>query len=192
MNTATSRAVRFRHRRGPRGSRLLVAAPLVGLAAAMMVRSTGVRGFEAELCAWVLHAVSGTTTMAMPKYRQFLWNIGTPHPYGIWITADCSSAFSVGPLLVLAAASVCSQRFASSRVLMATVVAAAVLFTVNVLRIVGIALATSAWGQQTGYGWTHTVAGSLVTILGAMTALALFAWILFGGRPRLEQAAIPA
>ena len=181
-------------RRLGRVDRLLLAwgRPAVGLAlvgiAALLFIHNPLRDKEAQAVALVTSLA--TDTKAIAVNQAFAWGLDpdtTSH--ALRITTECTSAFLLGPLLLVGAlVAAAGRRFRLRRVLAATAICAAVAFGFNLLRLTMIAWATNNWGEQTGYEWSHVVAGSIVTIIGATTALAIFLIIVLSGGKRRRAA----
>ncbi len=73
------------------------------------------------------------------------------------------------PLALLGGAMALTRRLDVGRVLVGTALAIVVVFAVNLLRIVIIAVATSTYGFD-GYEVSHRIIGSAVTVVGACVA----------------------
>jgi exosortase/archaeosortase family protein len=165
--------------------RLVAGLALVGIVALLLVNNAQLRTKEAQAVAVTTSLATGTKAIAVNQ--SFAWGLDpdtTAH--ALRVTNECTSAFLLVPLLVVGAvvAAAGGRRFRLRRVLAATAICAAVAFGINVLRLTMIAWATNEWGEKTGYEWSHVVAGSVVTIIGATTAVAIFFVILISGSKR--------
>lgn len=151
----------------------------LGLAAGgvlLMLNHELLRQYETALASTLAGAVTPGESYAAPAAYSFFWSANTPEMHGLRVTAECTAAFLLGPLFIVAGFILASGRFSVVRALTATGIAGAVLLFANQGRLVLIAWATAKWGVEEGYQWSHTVGGSLV--VGAGVALALIAFLL--------------
>ena len=163
--------------------RLAAGLALIGVAALLLVRNPQLRTREAQAVAWATSLATGTKAIAVNQTLAWGLNPGAT-AHALRVTYECTSAFLLGPLLLGGAlvAAVSGRRFRLRRILTATAIGAAVAFGINVARLTMIAWAIDRWGES-GYEWSHVVAGSVVTIIGATTAVAIFLVIVMrGGR----------
>lgn len=165
--------------------RLVAGLALVGIVAVLLINNALMRAKEAQAVAVTTSLATGTKAIAVNQ--SFAWGLDpdtTAH--ALRVTNECTSAFLLVPLLLVGAvvAAAGGRRFRLRRVLTATAICAAVAFGINVLRLTMIAWATNKWGEKAGYEWSHVVAGSVVTIIGATTAVAIFLVILMNGSKR--------
>ncbi len=159
---------------GPLVWRVAVAVGLVAIAVSVMVANSGFRDLEAEGASVITRWLTSTDTVYWQGHQVFMWSVGTSAARGLFITPDCSAAFVIGPLLCIAALVCVGKRLPPDRVLFATALAAAAVTAVNIGRVSMIAWATHLWGQQSGFWWSHIVAGSILTLAGGVLGL----WIL--------------
>jgi exosortase/archaeosortase family protein len=110
---------------------------------------------------------------------------GIAHMLGLQVTLGCSSALLLMPVLLVTGLLLCVGQTPATRILLAALLAAGIVVCVNVLRLVLIALLVDWWGAATGFGWGHTLFGSVLTLAGMSAALAAFVLVLSrGGRVR--------
>jgi exosortase/archaeosortase family protein len=102
---------------------------------------------------------------------------------GLQITLGCSSALLVTPILIVTALLLCFGRMSALRILAAALIAGGLVVGFNVLRLVVIAGLVGVWGPQSGFGWGHTLFGSVLTLVGMSGALAVY-WLVVGTRRR--------
>lgn len=157
--------------------RYAVAASFVFVAVSLYAFNEWCRSAEAaageQVIGWV---TTGETALHWERAIAF-FGLGTEHAMGLRITAGCSSALLIFPLLLLGAGFMLGGRSTVPRILAGTVVGAAVLVVTNQLRLCLIAWASQSWGLD-GFGWSHTVFGSVLSLVGvgaSVTALYLIA-----------------
>jgi len=163
--------------------RIVTAAALVGLAALVMLGNGGFRDLEAQGASYLTQRLTGTDTLFWEGHQVFVWSLGTPQARGLFVTPDCSAAFIAGPLLLVAAVVCVGRRLRLGRILYASALAATVVVVVNIGRISMIAWAIHEWGPRTGFWWSHVVAGSIVTLAGAVLGLWVLVWTGFRQEP---------
>jgi exosortase/archaeosortase family protein len=149
----------------------VVALALAAVAVTVMHDNESVRILEAGASAWLTGIVTGTRTLVAHGQPTFLWSLGTRNVEGLTVTADCSSAFIVGPTLLLVALLSVGRRLSLSRLLVAAAISAAIAAVCNVGRITMIAWATHIWGLKSGFFWSHVIVGSLVTLAAGILSL---------------------
>ncbi|GAA3875840.1 exosortase P [Leifsonia kafniensis] len=164
--------------------RALVGVALAAGGVLLMLNHALLRQTETVLAAALADAVTPGSMYVVPGSFSFFWASATPEMHGLRITPECTVAFLVGPLLILAGLILASGRFSLSRTLLATTLSAGVLVLANQARIVLIAWATAKWGVADGYQWSHTVGGSVVVGIGVALALTAFIIALTAGRRR--------
>ncbi|RJQ76276.1 exosortase/archaeosortase family protein [Pseudonocardiaceae bacterium YIM PH 21723] len=152
---------------------LLLAAGAV----ALVVTQHSYRGMEVRLAALVLDGLGFGNVGVVPDRPSVFFLLGTDHPMGIKMTAECTSVFLIIPLVLLAAVLVAFRPQNGPRVLLALLISSAMLIMVNQLRLVDIALLADLLGGPRGYHWGHTVGGSLISIFGGAVTLVVFFWL---------------
>lgn len=162
----------------------LLGLALVAGGVVVMLNHDRLRTLETILAASLSSSVTPGDMYVAPGGHSFFWAAATPAMHGLRVTAECTSAFLVGPLLILAGLILASGRFGLLRALSATAVAGGILVLANQGRIVLIAWATAKWGVADGYQWSHTVGGSVVVGVGVMLALVAFMIMLSVRRKR--------
>jgi exosortase/archaeosortase family protein len=160
------------------------------LAVLLLVRETWYRGLEAAVAG---HTISGWLgyPVLVARARQTVFfafhGTGSAHMLGLVITLGCSSDLLLVPILLTTGVLLCVGSASPFRVTAASALAAAIVIFINMLRLVMIAALVSSWGVQAGFGWGHTLFGSVLTLLGMFVALAAF--VLVVGRARGARAA---
>lgn len=143
------------------------------------------RGVEAALAgSAVQHWLGYPVIVARSQQTMFFAFHGTgiAHMLGFQVTLGCSSDLLIAPLLLFAGLLLILGHVPLSRVMLAVAAAAAIVIFVNVLRLVMIALMVDWWGVETGFGWGHTLFGSVLTLLGMAGAVASCVFVLNRGR----------
>lgn len=154
--------------------RAVVGLALAAAGVLVMINHDILRRFETIVAAALSSGVTPGESYVAPGGYSFFWAAATPQMHGLRVTIECTSAFLLGPLLIVAGLVVAGGRFGLFRALSATGVAAVILVLANQGRLVLIAWATAGWGVAEGYQWSHTVGGSLVVGVGVALALVAF------------------
>ncbi|MFF0226958.1 archaeosortase/exosortase family protein [Streptomyces sp. NPDC004629] len=150
--------------------RLGLAAALLLTAGALYAFNEWFRSVEAALGEHVVGLVTtGNTALSWDQAVTF-FGLGTQHAMGLRITAGCSSAMLIIPLLLVGAGFMLSRRAPVARILAGTAIGAALLILTNQLRFGLIALFSQKWGYE-GFGWAHTVIGSIVSLVGVAVSV---------------------
>ncbi|MFJ3176567.1 hypothetical protein ACIPJK_38245 [Streptomyces roseus] len=103
---------------------------------------------------------------------------------GFTFTPECSSAFLIAPLLVIAGGMLAFYRRVSVyRLVGAALAAGIVLYAANQLRLVMIAQFVKHWGVADGYPLSHRVLGSIL-VLGALLVAYMSFFVLACRRRR--------
>jgi len=157
-------------------TRAIVAA-LLGVAAMLVAGHAAYRTIEIQLAAALIDLVTSSGVYVVPHRQTVYFGLGTEHAIGLKITPECTSAFLVVPLLVVAAAMLGLRPRITGRVLASLAVAAAVLVAVNQLRLLSLVWLIAAFGRERGYYLGHTLFGSMVSVFGGAVALVLFVWL---------------
>lgn len=162
----------------------LIGVSLAAVGVIVMLNHDYLRTLETVMAAWFSSSVTPGDMYVAPGGHSFFWAAATPAMHGLRVTAECTAAFLLGPLLILSGLILASGRFSVTRALSATVVAGTILVLANQGRIVLIAWATAKWGVEGGYQWSHTVGGSIVVGIGVTLALVAFMIMLSARRKR--------
>ncbi|MFD8396199.1 archaeosortase/exosortase family protein [Streptomyces sp. NPDC059680] len=128
---------------------------------------------------------TGTTSLDWDAAVTF-FGLGTQHAMGLRITAGCSSAMLIIPLLLVGAGFMLSRRSTVSRILAGTGIGAVVLVVTNQLRIGLIASFSQKWGDV-GFGWAHTVVGSLLSLVGVAASVTILMLVALRRRKPVDR-----
>lgn len=166
-----------------RAGRLVVALVLACVGVAVVAQAARVRALEASAAAAAVRLLLPTRTfvVATPD-PAFYWDMGTGHAHGLRITAECSSAFVVGPLMAGFGVLLPLRRLAVRRVLLGVAAGVATVVAVNTSRMVMIAVSMHLWGSDAVFWWSHLVVGSVIAVLGNAFALGLAIRVSFSAR----------
>lgn len=155
------------------------------LAVVLLVRETWYRGMEAAVAGDTIKDWLGYPVL-IARARQTVFfafhGTGPAHMLGLEVTLGCSSDLLLIPILLTTGILLCVGPASPLRILSAAAMAAAIVVLVNMLRLVMIAALVSSWGVPAGFGWGHTLFGSVLTLFGMFAALAAFVLVL--GRAR--------
>jgi exosortase/archaeosortase family protein len=155
----------------PRPLRLLrpVAALALLAGAAWLVFDLDItRTWEAATSAWVLDTVFGQSAHWMTG--RPLIAVMSATPFILRVSVECTIALAIAPFLVVCAGLIASPRFNPVRVGVSGILGIAAMYTANQFRIAGIGWSMVEWGAG-GYGWSHTVVGSMLTLVAFAIAL---------------------
>ncbi|HEV2344306.1 MAG TPA: archaeosortase/exosortase family protein [Actinocrinis sp.] len=112
---------------------------------------------------------------------------GPSHMLGLQITLGCSSVLLLAPILLLTGVLLSLRNVSPLRVLFAAAIAGSLVVFINVVRLVMIAAMVDWWGVAAGFGWGHTLFGSVLMLLGLAAALGSFVLVLgYRGRGRVR------
>ncbi len=149
---------------------------LAGVVAVWLVRSP-YRSAEAVASAWVADHLLHAPVFAYSADAVIF--VGRPVRLGFHITPECSSLMiTLSFLLGSAFLTAFAARFRLRRILIALALAGLLAIFVNVVRVVFIVVASSAWGRGIGFGLSHEYVGSTLTVLGTAAALMVYLWLL--------------
>jgi exosortase/archaeosortase family protein len=155
-------------------------------AAVLLLLSEGwYRGVEAALAGRALSGLLGFPVMISRPLRTVFFafdGTGPAHMLGLQVTLGCSSDLLLAPVLLFTGVLLLFGHSSALRLLLAASIAAAVVVLVNTLRLVLIAVLVDWWGVETGFGWGHTLFGSVLTLAGMAVALGVF--VVAVGRER--------
>ncbi|MFN2506729.1 MAG: exosortase/archaeosortase family protein [Acidimicrobiales bacterium] len=151
---------------------------LVGMCVAMITQESLVRGFEARTGADLARLLGLVPARAVGSAVVFPLQ---GRLFGYAVTEGCTVAFLVAPFFVIAALLIVSGRTTPRRGLSALAAVTLVFFTVNQARLFVVAASMRVWGFQSGYERSHVFLGTMLSTIGAVVGLVLFAWLLTGG-----------
>ncbi|MEV0894084.1 archaeosortase/exosortase family protein [Promicromonospora sp. NPDC050262] len=174
--------------------RVLAALPVAAAGVATILVMDLFRHGEALLTAWSLENLLGRAAKVFPAEDVFYYQAARgaiPVWGGFTITEECSAAWFVGGVLLVTALLLAVWRRAGAgRLLVAGSVTVVLLVVVNTARMVLITEATVHWGES-GFGWSHTVGGSILMIATLCLCALLFARIALLSRTRRTRAEHP-
>lgn len=150
---------------------------LLAVGAALVVFLEAYRAAEMMLAGTLVGLLSSAGIHIDADSATFYFGLGTDHPLGLHMTAECTSALLILPLVAVAAAMTFLRPQTTRRVLASLGIGALVLIAVNQLRILAIVGLVNWFGPATGYYWGHTLLGSVVSIIGGALSLVLFVWL---------------
>jgi exosortase/archaeosortase family protein len=110
---------------------------------------------------------------------------------GLKVTAECTVGLLILPFLACSALLLAIQRIQISRLLTGLTVSIVVLVGLNQLRLTSIGWASYYLGK-TGYEWSHTIGGSILSILGMIFTTLIYAKICFANKRASGLKSAPA
>ncbi|GGP92602.1 hypothetical protein [Streptomyces melanogenes] len=170
--------------------RLVLAVLIAGAAVASVVSIAQLCVFEANLTGTVLGPLMRGGTYVPPDQPDVYYGLGTDEMFGLRISNGCSAALLVLPILVFATVMLLGHRGRVLDIMVGLTVAVAFIIAFNQARLGVIAWSSVHWGME-GFGWSHTIAGSLISLVGVAIATVTF----FGtsiGLPRKAVRAVKA
>lgn len=150
---------------------------LLAIGVALVAMHSAYRSAEIRMAAVLIDLVTSSGVEVVPGRQTVYFGLGTGHAIGLRITPECTSAFLVVPLLVVAAAMLGLRPRIARRVLASLGIAVVVLILVNQLRVLTLVWLISSFGRERGYYLGHTLFGSMVSVFGGAAALVLFVWL---------------
>jgi exosortase/archaeosortase family protein len=147
-------------------------------AALLALNDLTVRSWEIHATAWLSQHVLGIQTLTTVHRPDVFWFRADGLPWsGIQITAECTSAVLLTPLMVVVGVLLLAKRMSVPRVLLAAAAAGGSMLVVNLARFVGL-VAALTYGGHAVFDWAHVVGGTVLTMLGALAGLFLFGRIV--------------
>lgn len=154
-------------------------ALLVGVVA-IIVFNEPLRALEASLFAPVVSLVTGGHDAVAAG--SIVWFArGTAQPFGLRVTAECTTTLLMIPLTVMLAGFIIFSKIALSRAILALATGTALLLLTNAIRVAGVAWATWVWGPGRGYTYSHLVVGSAFALIGFVGSMLATIWVLLRG-----------
>jgi exosortase/archaeosortase family protein len=163
---------------------LLTAVALVTAAAAIVIEQGAVRALEAVIAEPAVALALGTSPASVQVFTHgdyIVFPLAQQH-VALSITAACTSAIMVVPMLLAVAVLLAIGRTHLRRGLLGLAVGLATVIVVNVLRIGTIAFAVEHWGLDPGYEISHKLVGSVLAVLGFAAACILLVRIAVSTR----------
>lgn len=161
-----------------RAPRRMLALVLAAMGALVAIASGKVRLVEAAASSWVTRLSTGTVTATTRADHAFYWGVGTPQIMGLSVTMECTTAFLIGAMLVVSAMCLVGRRVSARTLVIGAAAVSLWSLAWNVGRLSLIAWATYRYGMS-GYHFTHTFVGSLISIGGTASGVAFFVWFVF-------------
>ncbi|MEU5693195.1 exosortase P [Actinosynnema sp. NPDC020468] len=150
------------------------AGVFAALAVALVLAQTWYRTAEVRLAGVLVDAVTSTGVHVAARRQTVYFGLGGDTPFGLRMTPECTSAFLLVPLLLVAALMVGLRPGVTGRVAVALLAAAVAVVVVNQLRVLTLVGLIGWLGTDRGYYWGHTLFGSMVSVFGGAAALVLF------------------
>lgn len=110
---------------------------------------------------------------------------------GMQISQQCTVAYLLGPMCLLAALLTALTRSSLIRLAVGLLVGTGLLVIVNQVRVAIIAMSTQHWGIS-GYDVTHKLVGTLVALIGFTTAALVMIMVATGRRRTRGQHRVAA
>lgn len=165
--------------------RRLAGVAAIAVAVTLGLRLAAYRAVEAEVAGWLSGLLLGTGTFVSSGRAEFFLNVGTAEVFGLRITPECTSGIVTALIVGVSGVLLASSRIGSRRLGAAAAVGSATFAVINMARLVMVAAASLTWGLDTGYRWSHTWVGSIVTVFGVVVACAVYLRVLgVGARSR--------
>jgi len=175
--TVTAAGWRIPVRRLTRLDAVLITAAGIGV----LATETHMRQVEASVSAFVLR-ITHLAPVAHPTGSAVIFTQDN-HWVGYSIAAGCTAALLIAPFFFVSAALLLSGRVSVRRGLIALLIASALVWAVNQLRLLLIAASMQLWGFRTGYNRSHVLAGGVLSTFGVAIGIVLFLAVMIRERP---------
>jgi exosortase/archaeosortase family protein len=154
-----------------RAARILFTVAGVLAAAGLVVFQPAVRTVEAALAAsWMSHVLPG----GVSSFKTvFFVHLSSEQVVAFRITAECTSAILIAPLLAFGAVSLLSARVTWVRGIAAIILMIAIITFTNQSRLLLISWMTQDFGLGLGYDLSHRVLGSIIGVIGFVAGAAV-------------------
>jgi exosortase/archaeosortase family protein len=154
-------------------TRLTASAVLAALAGLALHENDRIRVFEAWLASHVI-PIGARTHSTFNVGQPIVWfAVSATREVGLVITPECTVGLLMVPFIA-ASALLVWQRVPLIRPVVGLAAALVMLIAVNQLRLLDIVWFVHAMGWGNGFYWGHTLVGSLITIIGLASSLAVF------------------
>lgn len=174
--------------KGDRAARILAAVLLILAVLALVYVNEAFRSFEASAATWALSLfVEG---QRLPIAEHYFVRTPEHELIALRVTVECTTLLIGVPLTVVGAVILASTRVPWGRSVLGILAMWAIIFVVNLLRLVIIGWSTQTWGLDPGYEISHVFVGSVVGIIGYALGLAALLLIV-GVRPRRRRRVVP-
>lgn len=170
--------------------RVALALALLAVGVLGVWNAGAIRTVEAESSASVMGALTSSETYVRRETASFYWLMGTADARGLRVTAECSVAYVIGPLVGLCGLLALLRRLPARRILAAALAGVSIIVGVNLVRIAMVAVAVTHFPSERAMWWWHVVIGSVVSLAGIGAGLASTVRIAFGGA-RASAAPVP-
>ncbi|TNM40515.1 exosortase/archaeosortase family protein [Nocardioides albidus] len=155
---------------GQLAARGAAAVPFAAVAASATVGTTAYRVREAQASHWLLARLTDDALPFFANAPTLYVRLPDDGPLGLVITAACTSSYVTAGAAAVTALLLLFSRLSVGRLLAAGTVVIVGFALINVLRVVGIALATIRWDVDPGYDAAHEWGGTYVTMIAASVA----------------------
>lgn len=155
----------------------LAAVVLVAVAVALVVWQRTYRTVEMVMAGGLIRLFTSDGVYVASSRQSVYFGLGSDTPFGLRMSPECTSAFLLLPLLLVAAVMIALRPRITRQVLGALGIAVVVLVVVNQLRLLALVGLIDWLGTDRGYYLGHTLFGSLISIIGGAAALVLFVWL---------------
>lgn len=172
-------------RRLTRLDAVLIAAAGVGV----LATESHMRHVEAGVSAFLLR-ITHLAPVAHPTGSAVVFTQQN-HWVGYSIAAGCTAALLIAPFFFVSAGLLLSGRVSVRRGLVALLIASALVWVVNQLRLLLIAASMQLWGFRTGYNRSHVLAGGVLSTFGIAIGIVLFLALMIRERPSTSPQSQP-
>jgi exosortase/archaeosortase family protein len=152
---------------------------LIGaLVASLVVFATTYQAIETVVTGWLIGVVSRVPVMTIGASRLIVVNGDSAEGFGLTITNSCSSlpilvAFAIVSLGLLLTGKVPTRRIGRS---LSTALVLSI--GINLVRLAIVGWFTVRWGTSSGFSWSHTYVGSVLTVVGIGAGTVTYGYVL--------------
>jgi exosortase/archaeosortase family protein len=170
--------------------RAIYAVTLVLFLITILMHENTIRCGEARVAAWLVDSSPGPAAYALNGEPVF-FIIGREGSIGLNVTPECTVALLILPFLACTVLLLAVRRIQLPRLLAGLTISIAVLVGVNQLRLVSVSWASYYFGS-TGYEWSHTLGGSILSIVGMVFTMFIYVKICFVNSKGMGLKPVPA
>jgi exosortase/archaeosortase family protein len=157
----------------------VTAAALIGVGLFLLLDAARWRGLETILAAHLINGITSARVTGYSSSSVILLDKGHQPFAELVLNAECTVAYIMGVILVIAGPLALLRRVGWRRALLAAAAACVIIEIANIVRLAGIGLAVVHIGTKNGFTLAHTYLGTVLMFVATALAGALFIALLF-------------
>lgn len=158
-------------------SQKITALGLVALVALLVATQEQSRRLEAIVAGWAVEHLLGVGTEVSSTGSSLTVGVQTQHIFTVEVSFACSVTLLFAPFFLIAAGMLACGRTSVMRSIVPLVIGSVGLIVINALRFVLIAAFTRS-SNLVGFGWAHTIYGSVLVLVGLIAIEVLFVFLV--------------